>query len=77
MRPERAGTDQRRISPGQRLFKHASITFTTEMSGSALCRGQATIKTDRQNQSNLRPGNGQRNIQTAATVSRDVGIISS
>ena len=75
--PHSAGTHHSDIRPGQSLLEHTAITGATQL-GRTPCREcQPTIEADRQDQPHNARCRGQGTLQTAATVSKDAGIISS
>ena len=74
MGPQSARTDQTGISPGQGLLQGDSITISTKLCGTALCRCKPAIKADGQHQPNRGALTLQSGGQTAATDSKAAGM---
>ena len=53
MSPQRASADQRCIAPGKRFLKDATITGSTQLSGTASGWSKTTIEADSQHQTNF------------------------
>ena len=54
MGPQRAGTNQGRVGPGQGLFKDTPITTGSKLGSTSLRRRKATVKADREHQTHRR-----------------------
>ena len=75
MGPQRAGTHQATISPGQSLFQDQAVTGPSQLRWASTRESKSAIQADGQHQTNRRL-QGQR-VQEAITASRAAGCISS